>query len=101
MVKWVVFGLFTAEEYGITSDNVEDVAASTDNPTIKRMLGVGEDNVEKIGMRNDGILQAIKQVGNYAQIYDRNLGPDTPFNIPRGLNKLYTDGGILYAPPFR
>lgn len=101
VVKWVVFGLFTAEEYGITSANVDNVAATTENPTIKRMLGVGEDNVAKIGMRNDGILQAIKQVGNYAEIYNRNLGPDTPFNIPRGLNKLYTDGGILYAPPFR
>jgi len=84
------------EEYG------EDAfAAMIGAEAIKRMLGVGEDNVAKIGMRNDGILQAIKQVGNYAEIYNRNLGPDTPFNIPRGLNQLYTDGGLLFAPPFR
>jgi general L-amino acid transport system substrate-binding protein len=100
-VQWVVFGLFTAEEYGITSQNVQDIAASTQNPTVKRMLNNDGDNLTNIGLRADGILQAIAQVGNYAEIYTRNLGPDTPFDIPRGLNKLYTEGGLLFAPPFR
>ncbi len=101
VVKWVVFGLWTAEEYGITSANVDEVAASTPVPDLRRMLGVEGNNVSDIGMRADGILQAIKQVGNYAEIYDRNLGPNTPFDIPRGLNQQYTNGGIFYAPPFR
>ncbi len=100
-VKWIVFGVITAEEYGITSQNVENVAQTSQNPTVRRMLGVEGDNITGLGLPADGILQAIKQVGNYAEIYNRNLGPDTQFNIPRGLNKLYTNGGILYAPPFR
>ncbi len=100
-VKWVVYGLFDAEEYGITSDNVEEIAQSTQDPNVKIMLGVDSDNVSKIGLQNDGILQAIKQVGNYAEIYNRNLGPDTQFDLPRGLNKEYTDGGLLYGMPFR
>ncbi len=100
-VKWVVFGLITAEEFGINSGNVESVAAESQNPSVRRMLGVEGDNVEAIGLRSDGILQAIMQVGNYAEIYNRNLGPETQFNVPRGLNSLYTDGGLLYAPPFR
>ena len=100
-VKWIVFGVITAEEYGINSQNVENVAQTSTNPTVRRMLGVEGDNITGLGLPADGILQAIKQVGNYAEIYNRNLGPDTQFNIPRGLNKLYTNGGILYAPPFR
>lgn len=101
VVKWVVFGLWTAEEYGITSANVDEVAATTPVPDLRRMLGVEGNNVSDIGMRADGILQAIKQVGNYAEIYDRNLGPSTPFDIPRGMNQQYTNGGVFYAPPFR
>lgn len=101
VVKWVVFGLISAEEYGLTSDNVEAAAESSVNPNVRRMLGVEGDNITGIGLPADGILQAIAQVGNYAEIYERNLGPDTPFDIPRGLNAQYYDGGILYAPPFR
>lgn len=99
-VKWVVYGLFTAEEYGITSENVAEVKETTINPTIKLMLGEGT-NVSDIGLQSDGIYQAILQVGNYGEIYERNLGEASPFKIPRGLNNLYTNGGILYAPPFR
>ncbi|HZJ09294.1 MAG TPA: amino acid ABC transporter substrate-binding protein [Trueperaceae bacterium] len=101
VVKWVVFGVFTAEEYGITSENVEEIAATTEVPSLRRMLGVEGTNVADIGMQSDGILQAILQVGNYEEIYNRYLGPDTQFNIPRGLNQPYTEGGLLYAPPFR
>lgn len=99
-IKWVIYGLFAAEEYGITSANVEDLAANSINPSIRTILGEG-DNVANIGLRADGILQAVKAVGNYGEIYERNLGPNTPFNIPRGQNSQYTvPGGLLYAPPF-
>ncbi len=100
-VSWVVYGLITAEEFGVTSANVESVAMETINPSLKKMLNDEGGIVSQIGLRSDGLFQAIKQVGNYAEIYNRNLGPDTPFNVPRGLNSLYTNGGILYAPPLR
>lgn len=103
IVQWVVFLTFAAEEYGVTSANVEEIAASTTNPEIKRMLG-GDENVDlgaKLGLDKAFAVNVIKAVGNYAEIYDRNLGPDTQTAIPRGINNLYTEGGLLYAPPFR
>lgn len=101
VVKWVMFGLIAAEEFGLTSENVEAAAESSLNPNVRRMLGVEGDSITGIGLPADGILQAILQVGNYEEIYMRNLGPDTLFDIPRGLNAQYYDGGILYAMPFR
>ena len=101
IVQWTVFATFTAEEYGITSANVDDIKSSTENPTVKKMLGLEGDMGAKLGLSNDWAYNIIKYVGNYAEIYDRNLGPDTPTYIERGLNSLYTDGGILYAPPIR
>ena len=99
-VRWVVIGLIQAEESGVTSQNVNEMMGS-DDPTVKRLLGVEGEMGAKLGLPNDFMVQVITQVGNYGEIYDRNLGPNTPFNLPRGLNALYTQGGILYAPPFR
>ena len=101
VVKWIVFGLFTAEEFGITAANVDQVAEETSNPNVRRLLGVDPENVEGIGLAADGIRNAIRAVGSYREIYLRNLGPDTLFDIPRGLNSQYYDGGLLYSPPFR
>lgn len=101
IVQWTVYATFTAEEYGITSANVDDMKASTENPTVKKMLGLEGDMGAKLGLSNDWAYNIIKYVGNYGEIYDRNLGPDTPTYIERGLNQLYTNGGILYAPPIR
>ncbi len=101
IVQWTVYATFTAEEYGVTSANVDDIKASTENPTIKKMLGLEGDMGAKLGLSNDWAYNIIKYVGNYGEIYDRNLGPDTPTYIERGLNQLYTNGGILYAPPIR
>ncbi|MCA9837524.1 MAG: amino acid ABC transporter substrate-binding protein [Trueperaceae bacterium] len=101
IVKWVVFATFAAEEYGITSENVDDVMISTQDSNIKRLLGVEPEKVEEFGLSADAFYQVIKQVGNYAEIYNRNLGPDTPFDVPRGLNSSYVDGGLLYSPPVR
>jgi general L-amino acid transport system substrate-binding protein len=65
------------------------------------LLGETGDLGVAMGLNNDFCYQIVKQVGNYGEIYSRNLGPDTPFNLPRGLNALYTDGGLQYSPPFR
>ncbi len=100
-VEWVIFGLFNAEEYGVTSENAEQMAAESQDPNVRRLLGVEGDAVSALGLPADAILQAVSQVGNYGEIYDRNLGPDTPFDIPRGLNAQYYDGGLIYGVPFR
>ena len=100
-VTWIVLGLIAAEEYGVTSENVDQMAEETQNPDVQRLLGVEANAVEQIGLPADGIRQAIAAVGNYGEIYNRNLGPDTQFDIPRGFNAQYYDGGLLYSPPFR
>ena len=101
VVKWVVFGLFEAEEYGVTSENVDQVAETTENPNVQRLLGVDPSAVEDLGLEPTAIRDAIAQVGNYGEIYNRNLGPETPFDIPRGLNAQYYDGGLIFGMPFR
>ena len=99
-VRWVVYGLIQAEESGVTGANVQEMLKSED-PTIKRLLGVEGELGSKLGLPNDYMVKVLEQVGNYGEIWDRNLGPDTPFNLPRGLNAQWTDGGLLYTPPFR
>lgn len=100
IVSWVVFGLITAEEMGINQGNVDTFANSTD-PNIRRLLGLEGDLGKGLGLENNFMVNVIKAVGNYGEIYNRNLGPNTPFKLPRGQNSLYKDGGLLYAPPFR
>lgn len=100
VVKWVVFATIQAEEFGITSQNVDEFKNS-DNPDIRRFLGVEGELGKGLGLSNDFAYRVIKHVGNYGEIYDRNLGPNTPFKLDRGLNELWTNGGLLYAPPFR
>jgi len=101
IVQWVVFATFTGEEFGITSQNVDEVKATTQDPNVKKFLGLEGEMGQKLGLDNDWAYNIIKMVGNYAEIYDRNLGPGTPFNLPRGLNASWKDGGLLYAPPIR
>lgn len=101
IAQWTVFALFSAEEFGITSQNVDSIKGSATNPEIKRLLGLEGDLGMKLGLSNDWAYNIIKLVGNYEEVYNRNLGPDTPTYIPRGFNQLYTNGGLLYAPPFR
>ncbi len=100
IVKWMVFATFQAEESGVTSQNVDEMKNAED-PNIRKLLGVEGDMGAKLGLDNDWAYNIIKQVGNYAEIYDRNLGPDTVFNLPRGMNSSWKDGGLLYSPPFR
>ena len=100
IVKWTVFCTFQAEELGITSENVDDMLGS-DDPVVLNTLGVEGDLGQAMGLNNDFCATVIRQVGNYGEIYDRNLGPDTPFDLARGPNALWTDGGLIYSPPFR
>ena len=101
IAQWTVFALIVGEEYDITSANVDDVKASATAPEILRFLGKEGDMGLKLGLTNDWGYNIIKMVGNYEEVYNRNLGPDTPTYIPRGLNSLYVDGGVLYAQPVR
>ncbi len=102
VVKWVVFATFEAEEQGITQDNMADTAASSDNPVVQRLLGAANPELgEGLGLEPDWVVTMISAVGNYGEIYDRNLGPGTGFELPRGPNALWTEGGLLYAPPYR
>ncbi len=100
--KWVVNAIIAAEELGITSENVEELAAAPqENPNINRLLGTESDMGAMIGLDPQWAVRAIKAVGNYAEIFDRTIGPDTAIGLERGLNAQWTDGGILYAAPIR
>lgn len=100
LVKWVQNALIISEELGVNSQNVDQMKSST-NPDIRRLLGVDEKFGESLGLSNDWAYNAIKKVGNYGEIFDRNVGSGSQLKISRGLNALWTNGGILYAPPIR
>jgi general L-amino acid transport system substrate-binding protein len=99
-VKWVIFGLIEAEELGINSQNI-DSFTNTDNSVVKRLLGTEGNLGQGLGLPKDFVARAVRKVGNYGEIYNRNLGSGTPFDLPRGQNEIWTKGGLLYAPPFR
>jgi general L-amino acid transport system substrate-binding protein len=103
VVKWTFAALLEAEELGITSNNVDKIRKSTKNPIIKRFLGTEGDLHKGLGLNPDWAYQVIKQVGNYAEIYNRNLGPNTALALDRKgtLNELWTRGGLLYSKSFR
>ncbi len=98
--RWTLNALITAEELGVTQANVDQMLSST-NPEIKRLLGAEGDLGTKLGLTNKWAYNIIKQVGNYGEIYDRNLGPKTPLALERGLNNQWNKGGLLYSPPIR
>jgi general L-amino acid transport system substrate-binding protein len=100
VVKWVVYATIQAEESGITAANVADQVTSTD-PVIARLLGAEGDLGSYLALPNDWVVKVISAVGNYGEIFDRNLGPNTPLAIERGINSQWSDGGLLYAAPYR
>lgn len=100
-VKWTLYAMIDAEEMGITSENVDQVKETSDNPSVKRLLGVTPGMGEALGLPNEWAYNVIKQVGNYGESFQRNVGTDSPLNLERGLNALWTDGGLMYAPPAR
>jgi general L-amino acid transport system substrate-binding protein len=100
IVNWTIMALIEAEEFGITSKNVDEMLKSKD-PQIQRFLGVTPGMGKALGLDEKWAYNIVKQVGNYGEIYDRNVGPDTPLGLERGLNDLWTRGGIMYAAPIR
>lgn len=102
ILRWIHYALVNAEEYGITQANVDDMIMS-DNPDIKRMLGieVGNDIGKELGLEKDWIVKVIKNIGNYGEIFERNIGKDTPLKISRGINDLWMHGGLQYGMPIR
>lgn len=100
VVKWTVNALLNAEEMGISSANVDEMLTS-DDPNIQRLLGVAPGMGESMKINEEWAYNAIKQVGNYSEIFERSVGTDTPLGFQRGVNALWTNGGLMYAPPIR
>jgi len=100
IVKWVLFAMINAEELGITQKNVDDMMKSS-NPAIKRFIGTEGNYGEQLGLTKDWAVRIVKAVGNYGEAFERNVGKGSPLKIDRGLNKLWNQGGIQYAPPIR
>ncbi|MEM7723439.1 MAG: amino acid ABC transporter substrate-binding protein [Pseudomonadota bacterium] len=101
IVRWTMNALVAAEELGVTSANADDLAASTENPEIERLLGTSGDLGAMLGLEPNWAMMAIQAVGNYGEVFERNIGENTPVGLARGLNAQWTDGGLLYSPPFR
>ena len=100
VLRWTVFAMIAAEELGVTSGNVERMAASGD-PDVRRLLGVSPGNGQALGLEESWARHVIESVGNYGEVFERNLGPSTPIGMERGLNALQTAGGLMFAPPLR
>ena len=101
IVKWVIYGLQEAEEYGVTAANVDDLKVTSKDPVIGRLLGTTEDTGKLLGLDKDWLVRAIKTTGNYGEIFERNVGPKSPLQLPRGLNNLWNKGGLVYPYPVR
>ena len=100
IVRWVQYAMLEAEEYGIDSKNVDEMLKS-ENPTIKRILGVTPGMGKALGVDEKWVYTIVKQVGNYGESFDRNVGMGSPLKVERGQNALWTKGGLQYAPPIR
>jgi general L-amino acid transport system substrate-binding protein len=100
IVKWTLFAMVNAEELGVTSKNVDE-KAKIENPELKRVLGTDGNFGEQLGLTKDWVVRIVKAVGNYGEVFDRNVGSGSPLAINRGLNNLWNKGGLQYAPPIR
>lgn len=100
IVKWTLFAMINAEEYAVTQKNVDEMAKSS-KPELKRMFGTDGSLGEQLGLTKDWVIRIVKAVGNYGESFDRNVGAGSKLGIARGLNKLWNQGGIQYAPPIR
>jgi general L-amino acid transport system substrate-binding protein len=101
IVRWSFYALVTAEEKGITKANIDEVAASTQDPEVKRLLGLEGDLGAMMGLDKEWAKRAIAASGNYGEIFAANIGESTPIGLARGLNEQWSKGGLMYAPPFR
>ena len=101
IVKWTIYGLLEAEEYGVTQANVDQLKTSATDPVVQRLLGTTEDTGKLLGLDKEWMARAIKATGNYGEIFERNVGPKSPLGLPRGVNNLWNKGGLMYAYPIR
>ena len=101
IARWTLFALINAEELGVTAAGAGELKANSKNPDIRRLLGIEGTFGADLGLDADWALRAIIAVGNYGEIFERNLGKNTPLAIERGINALWNAGGLLYAPPVR
>jgi general L-amino acid transport system substrate-binding protein len=100
LVRWVLFAMLNAEELGVGQANLTAMLGST-NPEIRRLLGTEGNYGEQLGVSKDWVVRIVKHVGNYAESFERHLGPKTRIGLDRGPNRLWRDGGLQYAPPIR
>jgi general L-amino acid transport system substrate-binding protein len=100
IVKWTHFAMLNAEELGVSTATVDD-ALRSDKPDVKRLLGRDGDHGEQLGLTKDWVARIVRMVGNYGEVFERNAGNKSRLAVPRGLNNLWTSGGIQYAPPVR
>jgi general L-amino acid transport system substrate-binding protein len=101
LVRWVLFALVAAEEHGVTRDNVRAMSAGARDAAVRRALGEDGDLAKALGTDPQWALRAVESVGNYGEMFERNLGAQSPLKLERGLNRLWTKGGLMYAPPLR
>ncbi len=101
VVKWTLYAQLEAEEAGINSKNVDDMKANTTNPVVKRLLGTEGEMGSNLGLGNDWSYNIVKQVGNYGEVFEAHVGPETALQLPRGVNSLWKDGGLMYPMPVR
>lgn len=101
IVRWTIFALIDAEALGVTAGNADAMRATSTSLDVRRLLGTVTGNGAALGLPEDWALTVVKSVGNYGEIFDRHLGPSSPIGLDRGPNRLWTDGGLMYAPPLR
>jgi general L-amino acid transport system substrate-binding protein len=100
IVRWTNFAMLNAEEYGVSSETLEE-ALKSNQPDVRRLVGTEGNFGDQLGLSKDWVARIVRLVGNYAEVYDRNVGAKSRLKVPRGINALWTNGGILYAPPVR
>jgi len=101
IVKWTIYGLLEAEEYGVTQANVDQLKTSATDPVVQRLLGTTDDTGKLLGLDKEWMARAIKATGNYGEMFERNVGPKSALALPRGVNNLWNKGGLMYAYPIR
>ncbi len=101
IVRWVGYAMLEAEESGVTQANVDKMRSESKDPGVQRLLGASDDTGKLLGLEKEWAYRVVKQVGNYGESFERNLGPKSPLALPRGVNNLWTKGGLMYAPPVR
>jgi general L-amino acid transport system substrate-binding protein len=101
IVRWSLFVLIEAEEAKLTQANVDKMKAESKDPAVQRLLGVTEDTGKLLGLDKEWAYRIVKQVGTYGESFERNMGPKSPLGLPRGVNKLWNQGGLMYSPPVR